>query len=140
MMTGLAEQYYRIALSKAEHRDLSGAAQLAGYACLLDNNNKNAARLLELCQYELGDSDAEFADEINQIRYMVERKQLRQAARRAKAIPHRSVRVLNIQGCLYACDKRYGKAARAFAQALEKDCGNHFATASLAEVTKRRKG
>jgi len=139
MMTELAEQYYRLALSKATQRDLSGAMELARYACLFDSSHENAARLLELCQHESGYPDSEYIDDIKQILIRIERREWRRAARLAKSIPRQSVRILNIRGCIYACAKKYAVAAGFFAEALEKDRGNRLAAAGLVEVTKHHK-
>ena len=54
-----------------------------------------------------------------------------------KTLPHQSVRVLNIQGCLCAIAGKYAKAARFFALALEKDTGNKLAAAGLIAVCGR---
>jgi len=137
-MTEIAQQYYRLALSKAARRDLSGAAQFARYACQFDASHENAAILLDICRQESGDFDAGDNDDIKKILISAERKEWRRAARMAKSIPNRSVRMLNIQGCIYACAKRYGKAARFFAEALEKDHGNQLSAAGLAEVMNKR--
>jgi len=160
-MTELAECFYRLALSKAVERDLSDAIRLAGFACLLDESHENAARLLLLCLNESGDVYYDFADEnktelfpikqtlldsgaksaqelIDKIHAQVQQKKWRKAVRLANDIPHRSVRVLNIQGCLYARAGKYRVAARCFAEALEKDRGNHLAAAGLAETARRR--
>jgi len=137
-----AKRYYRLALSRAVRRDLGGAIRLARYACILDEKHENAAKLLALCLYEsAGEPGAgPGSDEIEQIRAAAQQKKWRKAIRLANALPHRSVRVINTQGCLYACAKRYGKAARAFAEALDKDSANELAAASLAEIAKRRRG
>ena len=176
MTAELAERYYRLALSKATKRDLSGAVMLAGYACEFDENNKNAARLLELCLYELGRLDVEGDDNelppvknirtpfriaffgkrnsgsapmgkgslsdreiIEKISFLAQGKQWHKAVHMARSIKHRNVRVLNIQGCLYACMRQYKLAACSFAQALEKDRGNKLAAHGLAEVTRRER-
>lgn len=138
----LAARYYRLALSAAARRDLSSAVAYARYTCLLNTGHENAAKLLGLCLHEMGEPNEEYdaaADEFEQIRPLIQRKKWRAARRLARSIPHQSVRVLNIQGCLCACSKRYGTAARFFAKALEKDSGNRLALSALTEVTTRRK-
>ena len=127
----LAHRYYRLALSKAAQRDLSGAAQFARRACTLDESHENAARLLNLCLHELGVLSAGPEDEIKQISDAVQQRKWRKALRLAKALPQRSVRVLNIQACLYACARKHKKATQAFAKAQEKDTSNQLAIAGL---------
>ena len=75
-------------------------------------------------------------DVVEQIRDLVSRRKWNKALRLIKSLPHRSVRVLNIQGCLYACAKRYGMAAQAFAEALEKDRGSQLAVNGLIETSR----
>ena len=177
MNTELAGRYYRLALSSAARRDLSGAARYARFAYLLDEGQINAAKLLGLCLYELGepeyarylsteagpppvseapmvsgDSPASgdppvsgegqppLKDALDQIRSLAGQKKWRKALLQAEKIPHQSVRVLLIQGCLYASAKHFGAASRVFVKALEKDCANPLALAGLAETVKRRKG
>jgi len=139
MMLELAERYYRLALSKAARRELSDAIRFARYACEFNENHEKAARLLALCLHELGELSVGSEDEFKRISAAAQQKKWRQAMRLAKALPHRNVRELNIQGCVYACAKKYREAARAFAEALEKDRGNKLALAGLAEATKRRR-
>jgi len=134
MTAQLADVFYRLALSSAAQHDLSRAVVLARCACGLDERHEKAVKLLELCLYELGSLKAGSGDGFEQIRAAAEHKKWREASRLAGAIEHRSVRVLNIQGCIFACAKRYKPAARAFSQALEKDRGNKAAAAFLAEA------
>jgi tetratricopeptide (TPR) repeat protein len=135
------KRYYRLALSAAVRRDLSGAAIYARYACLLDPENEDAAKLLELCLYELG----EVADDgFDQVRALASQKKWRKAEQAARAIPRQSVRVLNIRGCLLAAAKRYAQAADCFAAVLNKDRFNRlaadgFVTANFAQTAARRK-
>ncbi|MCL1919142.1 MAG: hypothetical protein FWG14_12740 [Peptococcaceae bacterium] len=156
----LAKRYYRLALARAACRDLSAAVTYACYACLLGEEHDNAAKLLFLCLYELGDlhtlqnsfpewekslaCDMDVAgikqewnrtqDSLEEIGALVQNKKWRRAIRKARALSSPNVRVLNIQGCLYAVMKRYRMAARFFAKALTKDRGNQFASAALMEV------
>jgi tetratricopeptide (TPR) repeat protein len=128
------KRYYRLALSAAVRRDLSGAVIYARYACLLAPENEDAAKLLELCLYELGEnSSGEVADDgFDQVRALAAQKKWRKAEQAARAIPHQSVRVLNIRGCLLAAAKRYAQAAGCFAAAMNKDRFNRLASAGFA--------
>jgi uncharacterized protein HemY len=139
MITGT--QYYRLALSRAVRRDLSGAVIFARYACLLDPSHGDAARLLEICRCELGerDLDGESENILGRVRILVEQKKWRAADKAARAIPRQSAAVLNIRGCLLAIAKRYNKAADCFARALLKDRGSRLAAAGFAETAPRRK-
>ena len=128
----LAGIIYRLALIKASQRDLSGAVMLARHARVLNKSHENAAKLLEICLCELDGHSPETAEDNQKILVPVKLKKWRKAARFAGEAPHQSVRILNIRGCIYACAKRYGKAAREFSQALEKDKGNKLAAAGLA--------
>jgi hypothetical protein len=74
---------------------------------------------------------------MQQVRGLAQRKKWRKAARLALTIPHRNVRVLNIQGCLFACAKQYELAARSFSEALERDCANQLATKGIIECAQR---
>jgi len=140
MIDDLAVSYYRLALSAAAQRDVSAAAMFARYACMLNQNHENAAKLFGLCMNELGYFETDSSEVLMGIRALAGQKKWREALNRAKSNHNNSVRMLNIQGCLYACAKRYGKAARFFSKALEKDRGNRLATACLAEVTRLRCG
>jgi len=140
MAEQLAGSFYRLALSSAAQRDLTRAAWLAHFACGLDGSHENAAKLLKLCQYELGSFGAGHESGFERIRALAKQKKWREAARLARSLPRRSVRALNIQACALACAKRYKPAARAFSEALEKDRGNKTAAAGLAEATSRQSG
>jgi tetratricopeptide (TPR) repeat protein len=138
MITLLGTHYYRLALFRAVQRDLSGAVVYARYACLLDPSRGDAARLLELCLYELGEQFP--AEEgLERVRVLAEQKKWLAAAKAAGAIPHQSAAVLNIRGCLLAAAGRYNKAADCFARALLKDRGSRLAAAGFAETAPRRK-
>ncbi|MDR2247189.1 MAG: hypothetical protein LBE17_11070 [Treponema sp.] len=152
---GLGARYYRLALSEAVRRNLSGAAIYARYAALLDPEHRNAVHLLRLCRDELGESGgteafpeesrteltipADSREGREKIRLLVAGKKWRAAARAARALPHQSVRVLNIQGCLWALAGNRPKAADCFAQALRKDRFNRLAAEGLAELLPKRK-
>ena len=139
MNESLAERYYRLALSAAARRNLSCATEYARYACLLDAMHKDAAKLLKLCLYELGEPCSEYAGKFKQIRALAALKMWKRAGAVAGSIPRQSVLVLNIQGYINACAKRYDAAARFFAKALEKDSGNSTALAGLTEISNNRK-
>jgi hypothetical protein len=74
---------------------------------------------------------------LEQIRLLADSKKWRRAIHKARGLSPQSVRVLNIQGCLYALRKQYGTAARFFAQALAKDRVNPLALAALPETAMR---
>jgi tetratricopeptide (TPR) repeat protein len=132
----LAGRYYRLALAAAQRRDLSAALRYAVFACGLDPGHGDAARLAEICRDELGEGREPVLERIGPL---VERKKWAAAARAAGSVPDRSVRLLNIQGCLWALAKRYAPAMDCFAKALAKDRGNIFAADALAETGRRRK-
>jgi tetratricopeptide (TPR) repeat protein len=140
----LGTRYYRLALSAAAQRNLSSAQLYARYACLFDGDHEDAAKLLDLCLYELGESaggEAEGLDDgLGSVRALAEKKQWRAAAKAAGAVPRQSVRVLNIQGCLWAAADCYAKAAGCFAKALAKDRDNQLAAAALADLAQRPQG
>jgi tetratricopeptide (TPR) repeat protein len=135
----LGTRYYRLALSAAAQRNLGSAAVYARYACLFDGEHQDAAKLLDLCLYELGEqADGESADDgFGTVRALAEKKQWRAAAKAARTIPHQSVRLLNIQGCLWAAAKDYAKAADYFAQALARDQDNRLAAVCLEDLAQR---
>ncbi|MCL2107602.1 MAG: hypothetical protein FWH26_11175 [Oscillospiraceae bacterium] len=154
----LDRHYYRLALSMAARRDLSGAASHARTALAINGENGQAKRLLEICLYELGEPapvsnmpcDAHRGDlngqtglgdiihRLNDLRARTGKIKRRKAMRLLKGLHRQSVRSLNMQGCLCAIDGKYRKAARFFALALEKDRGSGLAAAGLAEASKRR--
>jgi tetratricopeptide (TPR) repeat protein len=152
---GLGARYYRLALSEAELRNLRGAASYAQYAVTLDPDHLNAAKLLRLCLGELGEScgmepspedpqtelnipdDTE--ERLEKIKLLGAGKKWREAARAAQALPHQSVRVLNIQGCLWALAGNRPKAAECFARALRKDRFNRLAAEGLMELPPKRR-
>ncbi|MDR1531760.1 MAG: hypothetical protein LBS62_06195 [Clostridiales bacterium] len=119
--------YYRLALAAAARRDISCALS---YAPLMDMSDAKAAKLMEICQTELGKIPPELAE-------LVRRREFR-AVLRALRTCYKSVRVLNLEGCLLAIGGRYGSAAKCFASALARDHGNIFARDCLMEVSMRR--
>jgi tetratricopeptide (TPR) repeat protein len=139
----LGMRYYRLALSAAARRKLSSALLYARYARLFDGEHGDAAKLLDLCLYELGETagiggiDGDTHADLAAIRALAEKKQWRAALKAARAVPRQSVRVLNIQGCLWAEVKSYAKAADCFARALAKDRDNRLAAAALADLAQR---
>jgi hypothetical protein len=141
----LGARYYRLALSAAAARNLSGAVLYARYAVLLDRGHRNAAKLLELCLRELGEpGGAEIFPEtpdgpLEKVRLLAAEKRWREAARAARDIPGQNARVLNIQGCLWALAKDTAKGADYFVRALGKDRFNRLAAEGLAELIRKRK-
>jgi tetratricopeptide (TPR) repeat protein len=107
----------------------------------LDPENGDAAKLLELCLYELGENGGgETADDgFDRVRALVAQKKWRKAEQAVRAISRQSARVLNIRGCLLAAAKRYAQAADCFAAALSKDRCNRLAAAGFAETAARRR-
>jgi hypothetical protein len=107
----------------------------------LDPENGDAAKLLELCLYELGENGGgETADDsFDRVRALVAQKKWCKAEQAAQAIPRQSVRVLNIRGCLLAAAKRYVQAADCFATALSKDHFNRLAATGLVETAAKRR-
>jgi tetratricopeptide (TPR) repeat protein len=152
---GLGTRYYRLALSEAVRRNLRGAVIYARYAAMLDPEHRNAVQLLRLCRYELGESDdtkafpeeslAELTihtnseESLEKIKLLGAEKKWREAARAVRVLPHQSVRVLNMQGCLWALAGNRPKAADCFAQALRKDRFNRLAAEGLAELPPKRR-
>jgi tetratricopeptide (TPR) repeat protein len=135
----IAERYYRLGLAAAKQRDLCAALRYARFACLLDPRHEGAARLLEICGFELGENfDEEQEAALERVRALARQKNWKAAAKEAKRIARPGVRPLVIQGCLWALAKRYAPAADCFARALGKDRGNRFAAEALAELSRRR--
>ena len=141
----LGARYYRLALGAAVVRDLRHAVLYARYAVLLDQENLYAVKLLRLCCDELGEDGGTdgfpgYTDHsLEKVRALAAEKKWREAAMSAHALPHQSVRVLNIQGCLWALDKDYAKGADCFALALNKDRFSRLAAEGLAELGSKRK-
>jgi hypothetical protein len=157
VIRGLGARYYRLALAAAARRDLSRAALYARYAVTLDHEHRDAVKLLRLCRYELGEPGGterlpeELADSadpgipgepekgLEKVRLFAEGRAWREAARAARSLPRQSVRVLNIQGCLWALANDPAKGADYFARALIKDRSNRIASEGLAELTRKRR-
>ncbi|MDR2404635.1 MAG: hypothetical protein LBD78_11485 [Spirochaetaceae bacterium] len=139
---GIGRAAYRLALAAAKRRDLSAALAYAEFACLLMPNQgdaayEDAARLAEICRYELG--DAEDPWEAEAVYLLARQKKWKAAALAVRRLSRQSVRLLTIQGCLWALAKHDARAADCFARVLEKDCGNRLAAEALAEIVRRRK-
>jgi hypothetical protein len=126
-------------LGAARRRDLNAALAYAEFACLLAPEHPGAVRLAGICRIERGEAGDMPEPERNRILLRAGQKKWKAAALLAKSAAHQSVRVLNIQGCLWALAKRYGPAADCFAKALAKDRGNVLAAQALAELGRRRK-
>ncbi|MFP3088948.1 hypothetical protein LQZ21_01310 [Treponema sp. TIM-1] len=131
---GIGRRYYLLGLAAAEQRNLTAALHYGSFAHILDPGLGDAARLAEICRYELGGMP-----EPERFTILAGQKKWKAAALAAKGVPHQSVRLLNIQGCLWALAKHYGRAADCFARALTKDRGNRLAADALAEFSRRRK-
>jgi tetratricopeptide (TPR) repeat protein len=141
----LGGRYYRLALAAAARRNLSGAVIYARYALMLETEHEDAAKLFLLCRRELGEPGGiegftEAAETcLEKAKILAAGKKWRQAAQAVRAVSVQSVRILNVQGCLYALAGDYTVAAGCFAQALRKDRGNRLAAECLAELTPKRK-
>jgi tetratricopeptide (TPR) repeat protein len=135
----LGGRYYRLGLAAAKRRELSAACAYAKFALLLNPEHGGAARLGEICRAELGESAGtqEAESPLDRIGLLAGQKKWKAAALAAKS--GASVRLLNIQGCLWALAKRYGPAADCFSKALAKDRGNALAAEALAEISRRRR-
>jgi tetratricopeptide (TPR) repeat protein len=123
--------YYRLALFHAAQHNLSEAIRCARLALGYNAQHGNARRLLELCLYERG----EYAE--SAVQSLVERGKWRAAEKASARLPHQSVRVLLIRGCLWAVGKRYAEAARLFAEAAEADTGDRRAVLYLQEAVRK---
>jgi hypothetical protein len=133
---GIGRRYYRLGLAAAKQRDLSAALMYAEFACVLDRAQEGAQRLAEICRYEMGAGDAR---DLEAAGLLAKQKQWKAAALAARRLSPQSVRLLTIQGCLWALARHDGRAAECFAGALEKDRGNRLAAKALAEICRRRK-
>jgi hypothetical protein len=142
----IARCCYRLGLAAAKRRDLTAALRYAQFACVLSptggdesfpqDTARDAIRLAELCRYELGETRG---PAFERIALLVRQKKWAAAARAAGAVSDRSVRLLNIEGCLWALARRYTPAMDCFASALAKDRGSTLAADALAETGWRRK-
>jgi tetratricopeptide (TPR) repeat protein len=135
----IAGRCYRLGLVAAKRRDLSGALAYAGLACAMDPYNDGAARLAEICRYELGEAEDAEEQALERLLSLVRQKKWKAAAEEAKRLPCQNAWLLNIQGCLWALAKRYVSALDCFAGALAKDRGNLLAANALVELSRRRK-
>ena len=135
----LAARYYRLGLAAARRRDLRAALGYAEFARLLDPDHEGAARLGEICRIELGEADGAGKPDLERIGLLAARKKWKAAALATRGLRGHSVRLLNIEGCLWALAKRYGSAADCFARALERDRGDTLAAKALARLGRRRK-
>jgi hypothetical protein len=132
----IARHYYRLGLGAAERRDLSSALRYAEFACILNPGYEDAAYLGEICRCELGGTGGEPA--LERISLLAGKKKWKAAALAARAVPRQTVRLLNIEGCLWALAKRDDLAADCFARALAKDRGNILAAEALVCLGRRR--
>jgi tetratricopeptide (TPR) repeat protein len=149
----LARRYYRLGLAAAKRREVGLALRYAERACVLDSLCRNdahlypdaphgsdARHLAEICRYELGEEQAALDHtEMARVSALAGEKKWQAAAKAAQSIPHQSVRLLNIQGCLWVLANRYAPAADCFTKALAKDRGNRLAADTLVEIGRRRK-
>ncbi|MDR1108386.1 MAG: hypothetical protein LBL19_05065 [Spirochaetaceae bacterium] len=132
----LGRRYYLLALGAAKRRNLTLALQYVSFTNILAPGFDDAARLVEICRYELGETQE---PEPEKLRILVGQKKWKAAALAAQGVSHQSVRLLNIQGCLWTLAKRYTRAADCFARALAKDHGNRLAVDAFAELSRQRK-
>ena len=139
LLVNMGGRYYRLGLAAARRRDLRAALAYAEFARLLDPEHEDAARLAEICRVELGEAGEVREPELEGIRLLAGKKKWKAAALAAKGLSRQSVRLLNIEGCLWALAKRRGSAADCFAQALERDRGDALAAKALAQLGRRRK-
>jgi tetratricopeptide (TPR) repeat protein len=131
-----ARRYYRLGLGAAERRDLSAALRYADFACILNPGYEDAVCLGEICRHELGGEEEEPA--LERLGLLAGQKKWKAAALAARGVSRHTVRLLNIQGCLWALAKRYDLASDCFARALEKDRGSTLAAEALASLGRRR--
>ncbi|MDR2785533.1 MAG: hypothetical protein LBB83_06430 [Treponema sp.] len=135
----LGRRYYRLGLGAAKRRNLRAALGYAQTALLLNPGHGGAIRLAEICRIELGEPRTpEMESYLNRVALLAGKKKWKAAALAAKDAPQ-SIRVLTIQGCLWALAKRHGPAADCFAKALARDHGNVLAAQALACLGRRRK-
>jgi hypothetical protein len=132
----LGRRYYLLALAAAKQRNLTIALRYVSFANILAPGFDDAARLMEICRYELGETQEPEPEEIS---IFVGQKKWKAAALAAQRISPQSVRLLNIEGCLWTLAKRYTRAADCFARALVKDRGNRLAADAFAELGRQRK-
>jgi tetratricopeptide (TPR) repeat protein len=129
----IGARYYRLGLGAAKRRDLSAALRYASFARILDPEHGGAARLVEICRYELGE-DLDGEPVFERLGLLAKQRKWKAAAKAARRLGRQSVRSLNIQGCFWALAKRYAPAEHCFVRALAKDRGNRLAAEALAEL------
>jgi hypothetical protein len=128
----LAHRYYRLSLAAAKQRYLSEALRYAQCAAILDPENSDAAQLAEICRHELDGSLAE--EQLpEEAAAFIKQKSWSKAARLLRKVPDQSVRLLAMQGCLWALAKRRALSADYFVRVLAKDPGNPLALEALTE-------
>ncbi|MDR2608841.1 MAG: hypothetical protein LBC57_10670 [Treponema sp.] len=134
-------RYYRLALLAALRHDLGSAVLYASYVLELNAEHAGAAKLLELCLDELGEtaSGNRAPDGLERVRVLAGQKKWRAAEKAAQDLPRQSVRILNIRACLFSLEKRYAEAAECFAKVLTMDHGNALAAEGFVETSLRRK-
>ncbi|GHT87082.1 hypothetical protein FACS1894137_13650 [Spirochaetia bacterium] len=133
MKKTLSRRYYRLGLAAAKQRHLSAALRYTQCAAIMDPENTDAAHLAEICRQELGGPIGE--EQLpGEAVALIKQKNWSKAARLLMKIPDQSVRLLAMQGCLWALAKRRALSADCFARALVKDCGNPFALHALTEL------
>jgi hypothetical protein len=135
----IARRCYRLGLGAAKRRDLEAALNYASLARSLDPGHEGAERLAEICRRELGGTDDPGEPALEGLMPLIRQKKWKAAAVEAKRLPHQSVWLLTVQGCLWALAKRYDPAIGCFAGALARDRGNLLAANALAELNRRRK-
>jgi hypothetical protein len=101
----LGRRYFALALGSAKQRDLSAALGYAVFARALDPGLGDAARLEEICRSELGEG-AGGDQGLERIALLAGQKKWKKAANAARGLPGQNVRLLNIQGCLWALAKQ----------------------------------
>jgi hypothetical protein len=128
----LSHHYYRLGLTAAKQRYLTVALKYAECAFLMDPENADASALAEICRNELG--CALTSEQIpEQVITLIQQKNWLEAARVLEKVSQQSVRLLSVQGCLWALLNRWVLSADYFARVLEKDRGNQLALEVLTQ-------
>jgi tetratricopeptide (TPR) repeat protein len=135
--TKIAERCYRLGLVAAKRRNLRDALDYADIACAMAPSHYGAARLAEICRYEIGAAKDAGQAALERLLSLVRQNKWKAAAEEAKRLPCQNVWLLNIQGCLWALAKQYDSAIDCFAGALVKDRGNLLAASALVELSRR---
>ncbi|MHC6202659.1 hypothetical protein ACYULU_05630 [Breznakiellaceae bacterium SP9] len=137
MKKALSRRYYRLGLAAAKEWYLSAALRYAQCASDMDPQNTDAARLAQLCRYELeGSPDEELLP--GEAAVFIQQKKWSKAARLLGKVSHQSIRLLAIQGCLWALAKRRTLSDACFSRVLAKDRGNPLALQALTEQRPQR--